>query len=285
MISPPKLMGPPMPFRRAFAALGLITLALLLVAPSAQAETAGAPAYLRLAHLSPDTPPVDVHVLAVADPTQSFVLPGVGYGAVSEYRPVPAGSYVISMRLEGADPGSPPVISTTLDATPGSAHTVAGTGLSAELGLTVLPDQLDIPPAGRASVRVINAAVSAPVVDCGPSGEVPWARDVRFGTSTSYADVPLGVWNLTVTSDSGPVATLPVTLDSNSVYSVLLVDRDGEVAAELYRDSSGSALVPTGGVETGLGGTAGPGPVVALGLLVAVAVLVGTGVSRVTRAH
>jgi hypothetical protein len=274
-----------MSFRRALVALGLIVLALVLITPAASAQPTAGPAYLRLAHLSPDTPPVDVYVLSVADPAQSFVLPGVGYGAVSEYRPVPAGSYVISMRLEGADPGSPPVISTTLDATAGSAYTVAGTGLSAELGLSVLPDRLDMPPPGRASVRVINAAVSAPVVDCGPPGEDPWARDVRFGTSTAYADVPLGVWNLAVTSAGGPVATLPVTLDSNSVYSVLLVDRDGEVAAQLYRDSSGSALVPIGGVETGLGGAAAPAPVVALGLLAALGVLFGTGTAAVARAR
>lgn len=260
--------------RRVLAALLSLAALVLLAAPAVAGPTGGA-AYLRLAHLSPDTPPVDVYVGSVADATQSFVLAGVRYGAVSPYRPLPAGPYVISMRAAGAPETSPPVISTTVDAAAGQAYTVAGTGLSAELGLSVLDDRLDMPEPGKASVRVINAAVSAPRVDCGQAGQEPWARDVAFGTSTGYAQVPLGTWNLQVTADGREATTLPVTMDTNSVYSVLLVDRDGAVAAELHRDSSGSALVPLGGVETGLGGTAAAaGPQVA-GLVVGLVVLGG----------
>ncbi|GAA2555302.1 DUF4397 domain-containing protein [Pseudonocardia hydrocarbonoxydans] len=257
--------------RRVYAVL-LTLAALVLSAPPAGAAPGGA-AYLRLAHLSPDTPAADVYVASVGDPAQSFVLPGVGYGAVSPYRPVPPGAYVVSMRAAGAAESSPPVVSTTVDAAAGNAYTVAGTGLSAELGLSVLDDRLDMPAAGRASVRVINAAVSAPVVDCGRAGQEPWARDVAFGTSTGYADVPLGTWDLEVTAAGRTVATLPVTLDTNSVYSVLLVDRGGAVAAELHRDSSGTAEVPRGGVETGLGGTAGVGPPHLAGFVAALSVL------------
>lgn len=260
--------------RRVLAVLLALAALAFLAAPAAAAP-AGGTAYLRLAHLSPDTPAVDVYVGSVADPALSFVLAGVGYGAVSPYRPVPAGSYVISMRAAGAPETSPPVISTTVDAAAGQAYTVAGTGLSAELGLSVLDDRLDMPAPGRASVRVINAAVSVPLIDCGPAGGEPWARDVAFGTSTGYADVPLGTWQLEVTAAGRSVTTLPVTLDTNSVYSLLLVDRDGAVSAELYRDSTGSTLVPVGGVETGLGGTAGSSGPLLVGLVAAIVVLGG----------
>jgi hypothetical protein len=57
---------------------------------------------------------------------------------------------------------SPAVISATVDARSGAAYTVAGTGRSADLGLDVLTDKLDIPPAGKASVRVINAKDAFP---------------------------------------------------------------------------------------------------------------------------
>lgn len=265
--------------RRVLAAL--LTLAALVLSASPAGAAPGGAAYLRLAHLSPDTPAVDVYVASVGDPAQSFVLPGVGYGAVSPYRPVSPGPYVVSMRAAGAAESSPPVVSTTVDAAAGGAYTVAGTGLSAELGLAVLDDRLDMPAAGRASVRVINAAVSAPVVDCGQAGQEPWARDVAFGTSTGYADVPLGTWNLEVTAGGRTAATLPVTLDTNSVYSVLLVDRDGAVAAQLYRDSSGTAEVPLGGVETGLGGAAGGAPPLVAGLVAALTVLGALAASAV----
>ena len=86
------------------SALGLL---LALSTPALAASDA----YVRLAHLSPDTPNVDVYVSSVADPRDSFVVPGVGYGAVSPYRALAPGSYVVSMRGAGAAADSPPVIS------------------------------------------------------------------------------------------------------------------------------------------------------------------------------
>lgn len=233
------------------AALGLV---LALAAPA----LASADAYVRLAHLSPDTPDVDVYVNSVADPNSSFVVPGVGYGAVSPYRSLPPGGYVVSMRAAGAAKDSPPVISTTVEAQAGQAYTVAGTGLSAALGLTVLNDQLNLPPAGSAAVRCINGAVSAPAVDLGQVGKQPWATGVKFATTTPYTDVPLGTWQLHVSAPGKPAVDLPVTLDANSTYSVVLLDNKGSFAAHLVRDSAGSPITPVGGVETGLGGTAPP---------------------------
>ena len=83
-------------------AIGLAAPAVALAAPAD-----APPAYLRLAHLSPDTPTVDVYVDSAADPSRSFVVPGVGYGAVSQYQPLPPDSYVISMRPAGARRGVP----------------------------------------------------------------------------------------------------------------------------------------------------------------------------------
>ena len=273
--------------RRVLAAVAVALGLLLAWAPVASAEAA-APAYLRLAHLSPDTPNVDVYVGSVADPAQSFVVPGVGYGAVSAYRSLPAGAYVVSMRVAGAPASSPAVISASVDARPGGAYTVAGVGMSAKLGLSVLTDKLDIPAAGRATVRVINGAASAPSVDVAPVGGPVWAAGVQFGTNTPYNEVPLGSWTLRVTGVGRPTVSLPVTLDANSVYSVVLVDRGGQLKAELIRDSVGTGVVPVGGVETGFGGTA-PDPetpawLLASGLTLA-AVAGGLLVARVGRAR
>jgi len=241
------------------AALGLV---LAVAAPAMAADQA----YLRLAHLSPDTPKVDVYVASVADPGNSIVVPGVGYGAVSPYRPVAPGSYVVSMRAAGAPKDSPPVISTTVDAKAGQAYTVAGTGLSASLGLTVLADQLDLPPAGKAAVRCINGAVSASAVDIGQADKQPWATGVKFATTTPYTDVNAGTWTLRVTAPGKPPVDLPVTVDQDSTYSVVLLDKKGAFSAQIIRDSAGSKVAPVGGVETGFGGTA-PGTPDPLALL------------------
>jgi len=72
--------------------LALVGLGAPGVALAAQPE---GPAYLRLAHLSPDTPSVDVYVDSAADPSRSFVVPGVGYGvcrSTSRCRPTTTSS-------------------------------------------------------------------------------------------------------------------------------------------------------------------------------------------------
>lgn len=263
-----------MSLRRLLNALLVVLLSAVAVVAVAPVALADGVAYLRLAHLSPDTPTVDVYVGSVSEPS-TLVLPGVGYGAVSPYSAVEPGQYVISMRAAGAPADSPPVISTTVDAAASGAYTIAGTGLAADLGLTVLQDDLDMPVTGRASVRVINAAATTPLVDCGPAGREPWARGVRFGTSTAYTDVALGTWDLEVTTEGRRAAMLPVVLDRNSVYTVLLVDRDGTVAAELIQDSSGAGSVPVGGVDTGFGGDLPLAPVFPAAALLGCAVIAG----------
>ncbi len=271
-----------MTVRRLLAAL-LGALFLLAATSGVAAAAPQGSAYLRLAHLSPDTPAVDVYVASAADPGNSFVVPAVTYGAVSDYRSLDPGGYVISMRAAGAAADAPPVISTTLEARPGEAYTIAGTGLNTELGLSVLDDSVAVPPAGRAAVRVVNAAVSAPAVDVAPAGGGSWATGVQFAQATGYQDCPIGTWDVTVSAAGRPAATLAVTLDANSSYTVLLVDRGGALAAELYRDSTGAGVVPAGGVDTGLGGAVSGGLVVQLAVA-AVAVLLA-GLVLVRRAN
>ena len=94
---------------------------------------------------------------------------------------------------------------------PGRRTRSRAPGKSADLGLSVLNDKLDIPPAGKASVRVINAALSVPSADVGPVNGPVWATDVAFGTETAYVDCPLGKWDLAVSS-AGASATVPLTL-------------------------------------------------------------------------
>jgi Domain of unknown function (DUF4397) len=262
---------------RSLLLIALLTL-LGAAAPVGVALAAPAtPAYVRLAHLSPDTPSVDVYVDSLSDRSRSFVVPGVGYGAVSPYRALPAGTYVVSMRAAGAPASSAPVISTTVDAQAGGAYTIAGVGPAATLGLSVLTDKLTIPAAGKASVRVINAAVTVPSADIGPAGKPAWARGVKFGSQTDYVDVGLGQWVCEVSSDGKVVGRLPVDLKSNSVYTVLLVNKGSGLQAELYTDSTGSSVVPVGGVETGFGGTApDSSPSLSAGTAGAAAMLVAT---------
>ncbi|WP_448640697.1 DUF4397 domain-containing protein [Geodermatophilus sp. URMC 63] len=241
---------------------------------------------LRLAHLSPDTPAVDVYVDSVADPAAGQVFPGVDYGTVSAYQDVPPGTYAISMRAAGADPDSPPVLSTTVQVTADSARTVAGVGPFADLGLEVLQDDLTPPPAGSSRLRVIAAAAAADTLDVAVPGGPALAADLAFADTTGYVDVPAGATSITVTPEDGQPTELPVQVAAGSVYSVLVLDAPGGgLTVRTALDAASPGVVPVGGVEAGAGGTAPEGPPLPV---VAVAVggslAVGAGLLATARA-
>ncbi len=85
-----------------------------LAAPGASA--ASGTGWLRLAHLSPNTPAVDVYLYSFGDSSAMVVLKHVTYGTVSGYEKVASGEYTVAMRGAGAASGSKPVLSTTMTA-------------------------------------------------------------------------------------------------------------------------------------------------------------------------
>src|SRR5258708_6222653 len=119
-----------LPRLRAVIAIGslLLGLAALAASPASAAPASSAPAtgWLRLAHLSPNTPPVDVYLYNFGNAAARTVLKHVGYGTVSTYLPVKAGEYTVAMRSAGAAATAPPLPSTEVKARSGHAYTVAG---------------------------------------------------------------------------------------------------------------------------------------------------------------
>ncbi|MEV4843814.1 DUF4397 domain-containing protein [Micromonospora matsumotoense] len=269
--------------RRLLAAAGTLLLGSALattgVAPASAA--AGEVGYVRLAHLSPDTPAVDVYLSAPGNDAPQ-VFPAVGYGVVSRYLPLAVGRYAVAMRQAGAPASEPPVLTTEVAVDAGEAYTVAGVGRYADLGLRVLTDDLTAPTAGQAKVRVVQASVRAPVVDVKADDGPAIADAVRFATTTKYRQVEPGRWRLRLGGGNGPTADAEVTLTGGRVYSLLVLDgKRGGLTTELREDARGGGVAPAGGVPAGAGGLAGGGlgayPMVAGGLL-AGAVVVGTTV-------
>ncbi|RBY94925.1 DUF4397 domain-containing protein [Blastococcus sp. TBT05-19] len=260
----------------------LVTLTTALLSPAQAAETG----LLRLAHLSPDTPAVDVYVDSVADPgngTALLTVPGVNYGTISDYQAVPPGVYAISMREAGAAPDSPPALSTTVEIAAGSARTVAGVGPAADLGLEVLQDDLTPPAGGQARVRVVAAAATAPNLDA-VAGDASLATDLAFARTGEYAALPAGTDRLTLTAQ-GTSTEVPIEVAAGSVYSLFVLDRPGGgLTVRTVLDAAGAGAVPVGGVEAGAGGAAGgsspSGLPVAAALGAGLVGLVAVGVGR-----
>ncbi|MET7752963.1 DUF4397 domain-containing protein [Micromonospora sp. NPDC005367] len=245
--------------RRLLAGAGALLLGVAFLTTTAAPASAAGPGYVRLAHLSPDTPSVDVY-LAAPDGAEPQVFPGVGYGVVSDYLPLPVGRYAVAMREAGEPASDPPVLTTEVAVASGAAYTVAGVGRHADLGLRVLHDDLSAPEGGRAKVRVVQASVRAPVLDVAVADGPTIADGVQFATTTDYQLVEPGRWRLRLSGSGGPTTQSEVRLAGGTVYSLLVLDaKDGGLTTELRRDAQGGTVIPAGGVETGAGGTAGPG--------------------------
>jgi hypothetical protein len=241
------------------AAVAALVIGAAVSGGTAQAADDGDNGLLRLAHLSPDTPAVDVYVDSVADPEAGIVLTGVGYGAVSPYQDVPPGEYTVSMREAGAAESSPPVLSTTVEISGGSARTVAGVGMFADLGLEIIEDALETPPAGEARVRVLAGAANAETLDVTLADGTEVAAQLEFAATSDYVDVPAGPTDLQVAAEGGDPTDLSVQLQAGAVYSLVVLDDAEGLTVQPVLDAAGPGVVPQGGVETGAGGAADPG--------------------------
>ena len=232
-----------------------------LVLTGSPAGAVASPSYVRLAHLSPDTPKVDVYMTSYTRPDWKFLLKGVGYGAVSPYQRVQPDRYAVSMRPAGAPASSPPVLSTNLDAAAGKAYTVAGVGPYAALGLDRAQRRPDAAALRPGRVRVINGSARAQTVSVTAQNGPTVTDGVAFGKATPYSTVPAGKWTMQVASTSQPdlETTAAVDLSAGDVYSLVVLDAEaGGLTLATHPDAVSAAVTPSGSIETGGGGTAGP---------------------------
>jgi hypothetical protein len=234
------------------SALALGVAGLFGAAASAASASTGT-GYLRLAHLSPNTPAVDVYLYSFGDSSAMVVLHHVAYGDVSPYESVASGEYTVAMRAAGASASSKPVLSTTIDVVSGDAYTVAGVGPFAGLKLQVLDDRLTT-PAHKALVRVIQASMHQTSVTV-TAGSKTLGRDLNFTTVTRYKAVNPGTVTVTATGTTEHGST-QYTLAAGTIYTFVVLDDSGHLKVTGLVDSSGANSMPQGGAQTGFGGTA-----------------------------
>jgi Domain of unknown function (DUF4397) len=236
---------------RLAAAAGLALGMIGLAAPAASA--AGSTGWLRLAHLSPNTPAVDVYLYSFGNSSAKVVLKHVTYGTVSPYEKVPSGEYTVAMRGAGAAASSKPVLSATINVAPGHAYTVAGMGPASGLRLQVFDDALTT-PAGKSLVRVIQASLQEHKVTVRAGGHA-LARNLPFADITSYKAVKAGTWKVHAKGGAENTAKT-VTLAAGSIHTIVVLDDPGHLTLDNLTDAVGSAVLPSGAPATGLGGTA-----------------------------
>jgi hypothetical protein len=268
--------------------LGLGTLASGVAVASATAASAAMAhhsdtGWIRLAHLSPNTPPVDVYLYSFGNSHAMIMIPHVAYGTVSPYEKVKAGEYTVAMRGAGAAPSSQPVLSTSVQITPGGAFTVAGMGPAKGLRLQILRDQLTTPP-GRSLVRVIQASLRYQKITV-MANHRTLAKALIFAHVTNYVSTPPGTFEVHVAGMGGKGAAA-ITLAPGTIHTLVVLDAGHGLRIDNLVDAAGSGVDPVGGAATGYGGTApspGPPPVLWVSLVAAGALVAIAGAYRMRR--
>ena len=247
------------------------------------APAAGKDGWVRIAHLSPQAPAMDMYVYPFGNPGHPVVLKDVGYGAVSAYMAVVPGQYTVAMRGFGAAATSKPALTSSFMVTAGAAYTLAALGPDPGLRTEVLKDQMNA-PAGKAVVRVLQASLKQHRVTVSYGPDV-LARELSFGTATSYKAVAPGVQTVRFAAP-GEQATTPVNLAADSVHTIVVLDDSSGLKVDGVTDAVGSRIMPAGAISAGFGGTAPrppANPVPWLVMIGAGALLTAAGLARIRR--
>lgn len=234
-------------FSRAATLLTAALLALALAVPAfAQADGA----QVRVAHLAPDAPNVDVYVNG--EPVSA--LQDVPYGTVSSYLMLPAGSQQVTVYPAGDT--SQPVIDTPVDLASGGAYTIAAVGLVEDGSLTaqVYEDDLTAPAEGNAKVRAVHAVPDADAVDVVVPDGPTLVSGLEFPNASAYAEVPGGTYPINVNA-AGTDQTLisaEAPLESGVNYSAFAIGTAAGESLDLLLVADTAMETPdTGGLPAG----------------------------------
>lgn len=192
--------------------------------------------YLRVAHLSPDAPAVDVWV------DGSVVLQDIAFGDFSSYLKLNSGNHRI--QVSPANQTTPIVIDAQVNLVSGAYTTVAATGLLASITPVVLTDDVSR-DATKARIRFVHTGSDAPPVDVTLTDGTVLFADVQFREAGGYLAVPGGSYDLQVRLAGTEAVALSfgdVPLAINTTYSVFAVGllSDGSLKATVSVDSPGN---------------------------------------------
>lgn len=243
----------------AVVALGTVTAVTVLGSGAAADPGRG---LLRLAHLSPSTPAIDMYA-AGPDLPLTLVAGAVTYRALSPYLDRPAGTYQLQARPAGAPVSAAPLFDVSVQVPAGSAQTAAfvDTGPGASPQAQVLDDETAPAPAGSALLRVVQAAAGLGPVEVTAVGGPPLARDLFYGAATPYAQVPAQPWTLEIRSRLGNEAGVTIPVTSTSVSSLVITRKDdGDLSAQVVPDAPSAVAAPSGPAPVPAVPPAGTGP-------------------------
>lgn len=166
-------------------------------------------------HASPNAPGVDLLVDNNKVNSSALTFPNnTGYLEVN------AGRRNVKVNATGT---STTVINADLDLVAGKNYSVFAANAVSAIEPVVLEDNLTMPQAGKAHVRVVHLSPDAPAVNIGVQGSsANLFSNLAFKGATAFTPVDAGTYNLQikVAANDAVVLTFPATLTAGKIYTV-----------------------------------------------------------------
>jgi len=179
--------------------------------------------YIRVFHASPNAPAVDVYA------NGNLIVKDLSYKEVSQYLPVPAGTYNIKVYPSGNM--TTPVINTTVSIPENSVFNVAAIGTLPNISLYPIPEPTMGQKMGRPCVRFVHLSPNAPAVDIALADGTKVFNNVSYKGITDYVCVPAGTYTfkVNVAGTNNTALTVPnVRLNDNTYYTIYAVGLVGQ---------------------------------------------------------
>ncbi|MEM6293239.1 MAG: DUF4397 domain-containing protein [Myxococcota bacterium] len=160
---------------------------------------------IRVMHLSPDAPPVDVYANGGADP----VVEGLAFTEGTAYLNVPAGSYDFVVTAEGGDPVAAPVLTINdLEIEQGVLYTAAAIDELASITALPLVDDVVGIPVGNTRFQIVHAGAGVGEVDIiNLADDSQLISDIVLGDS-AVLDLPSAPYGIGIDVDDDGAADL-----------------------------------------------------------------------------
>lgn len=185
---------------------------------------------VRIIDASPDAPALDIHQNSAA------ALYNIGFGTVTSYIPVTAGTYTHAAYTAGTQQQLAAVHGILAA---GGQYTVLAGNVAANLQMTVLKDQAFAAPAGQVALRFLNQSTHPGAVDIyllSPDSALtssPIVSSAAFGSNTGYINAPSGTYSIVAyPAGTNPAASvLPaytgnqVSYPGGSAHTIILIDQ------------------------------------------------------------
>lgn len=191
-------------------------------------------ASVRVMHLSPDAPGVDVFVNAGKDP----VVQNLTFPNGTPYLEVPAGTYTFDVAATGSSAADAVLTIKDLGLAAGTSYTAVALDKLASITALPLVDDYSNLAAGKIRIRAIHAAAAVGQVDIwnitDPQNPAALYENVDFGVAGNALDVPAGAYKLGIDVNDDKKPDLTFSLPSLPAGTAANVFATNDAAGKVF---------------------------------------------------